>query len=562
MVAIIVANSDLSYRADSNCLSGAGYVTNPMSEADGQARTAVGHAFEVAARSPRPSTTKADPGAPTPDAVVDGTVPASARRLRLLGGLGALLMAVSSYGAGATPWTEPDKPPFQNGLQYVPWWYAAGVALWLLGAAVICRAWWLLGRLVRRDELAATVPEGWMVRTALLWAVPFLLAMPVGSRDVYAYALQGLLYVEGFNPYVVGPAVLNSEWLEQMSPIWRHSTSPYGPVAILVSAFAAAASAGELAGALGWLRLTAFAGVILVAVFVPRLARACGVEPAVAAWLGLAGPVLLVHGLAGAHHDLLTVGLMLAGLDCAVRRRGWLAGIALGLAAAVKVTAFIALPFAAVLVAANLAGTRKLTRGGAVLAVSAGGAFLVTTVVSGLGVGWIDGAPGTNSIIHWLSVPTSVGLVVGESLRLVGVPDGLRLAVVSLRLFAWYILLPITVLVLWWRIRHSTDTRRVVEYTGWALVAAVLLSPLVYPWYFIAPITLLAVATTNDRVRWVLASVGILGVLVTLPDGYNLARATMWPGAYIEVVGLAAALIRYRYLRRRRAETDSWPGTP
>jgi len=38
------------------------------------------------------------------------------------------------------------------------------------------------------------------------------------------------------------------------------------------------------------------------------------------------------------------------------------------------------------------------------------------------------------------------------------------------------------------------------------------------------------------------APVTLLGVFVIFPDGYNLARATMWPGAFVEVAALIVAV--------------------
>src|SRR5207237_3205373 len=108
-------------------------------------------------------------------------------------------------------------------------------------------------------------------------------------------------------------------------------------------------------------------------------------------------------------------------------------------------------------------------------------------------------------------------------------------------------------IALWWRVRRSTDRRRVVEQTGYALAAAVLLSPLVYPWYYLAPILVLAVAVTEPRVRTVLAAVTLFGLFVILPDGFNLAYPTKWVGAVCEVVILAVLGTRAVRARLRTA---------
>ena len=45
--------------------------------------------------------------------------------------------------------------------------------------------------------------------------------------------------------------------------------------------------------------------------------RACGVDPAVATWLGLLSPLVAVHAISGAHNDALLAGLVVAALAVA-----------------------------------------------------------------------------------------------------------------------------------------------------------------------------------------------------------------------------------------------------
>ena len=108
-------------------------------------------------------------------------------------------------------------------------------------------------------------------------------------------------------------------------------------------------------------------GVVLGTWYGRRLARACGVSEARAAWLGLASPLVAVHAIAGAHNDALVTGLVIAALAAAIGpvrrvrgpaplwRRGLYAGAALGLATGVKATALIALPFVALALVATRA---------------------------------------------------------------------------------------------------------------------------------------------------------------------------------------------------------------
>ena len=71
----------------------------------------------------------------------------------------------------------------------------------------------------------------------VLWAVPLLIGPPLGSRDVYAYAAQGRLAAEGYDPYQEGPARLGPDdpVLAPVDPLYRDAPVPYGPVFVFAS---------------------------------------------------------------------------------------------------------------------------------------------------------------------------------------------------------------------------------------------------------------------------------------------------------------------------------------
>src|SRR5262249_19707890 len=84
----------------------------------------------------------------------------------------------------------------------------------------------------------------------------------------------------GHNPYQTPPADLaslgQSHVMSAVSPFWRHTTSPYGPLFLgLMSAVVSVTGANLTAGVLA-VRVLDLAGVALLAWFVPRLARALG----------------------------------------------------------------------------------------------------------------------------------------------------------------------------------------------------------------------------------------------------------------------------------------------
>ncbi|MGK5684744.1 polyprenol phosphomannose-dependent alpha 1,6 mannosyltransferase MptB [Actinoplanes sp. URMC 104] len=268
-----------------------------------------------------------------------GTVVAMPRPavVRYAGLAGSLSLAVAARLGGATnPW----QPTITPGTIFTG---DDGVLLplaWLVGTALLITAW-LAGLRVR------PLRARWAYVTAALWMLPLLAFLPLGSYDAYSYACQGWQQGAGLDPYAGGVSVLGCPWADAVAPTWRDAPAPYGPLFLVLAGVAAAS--GSLAGTLAGLRVIALLGIALIAVALPVLARRGGVPLGRAVWLILACPLVPVHLVSGAHNDALMVGLLVAGLAVAVRRRGWAAGVLLGLAVAVKATAVVVVPFALLL---------------------------------------------------------------------------------------------------------------------------------------------------------------------------------------------------------------------
>ncbi|HWG97737.1 MAG TPA: polyprenol phosphomannose-dependent alpha 1,6 mannosyltransferase MptB, partial [Pilimelia sp.] len=488
--------------------------------------------------------------------------------------------------------------------------YAAAVAAWLLGLVLLGVAWWWLGRLPGPDGDPSRPGWRWLVGTGLLWALPPLAAPPLGSRDVYAYACQGWLWLHGGDPYGAGPSAAACPWADEVPPLWRDAPSPYGPLAIGVSGLAVAAARAlpgdDLLAAVALLRLAALGGVALVLWPGARLARRCGVRPADAARLGVVTPLVLLHAVSGAHHDALLAGLLVAACAAAYpravpprRARGFAApqarpggrwwtraiggGALLGLAAAVKVTALVAAPFLMLLVAgaapraasgpappdaparARPAPAGWLGRGAAALAAAAG-AFAALSLATGLGLGWVGALTGTSALRQWTSLPTGVGMGIGYALRAAGYPQAVDAAVAGARL-AGLVALAVALAALWWRAAgRPAAPATAVAAAGWGVLAAALLAPVVYPWYLLAPLGVLAAAVPSARPRRWLAAGTLGAAALVFPDGLGVAVLTKGPGAVLvtaaAVVGGWLALRRLAARRPAGRVTGSGPPGP
>ncbi|WP_240742416.1 polyprenol phosphomannose-dependent alpha 1,6 mannosyltransferase MptB [Micromonospora zingiberis] len=575
------------------------------------------------------------------------------RIVRWIGLAGALLLAIAGFLGGALPdettirvWDSDDGP--------------LTVVLWLAGTAAMVGAWWAL-----RDGAPSA---RWAYRTAGLWALPLLSTAPLGSRDVYSYACQGWVYADGADPYAIGVAAAGCPWLDAVAPVWRDTPAPYGPFFVLLAALAVLLGGG-LVGTVALLRLLAVAGLLVAALCLPGLARAAGVPARRATWLLLASPLVGVHLVAGAHNDAVMLGLLLPGLLLLVRRPDrpattpgqlpsgrtaaprWLrsgrtapsglpsgrtasgqlpsgrfaalaaarllvAGALLGLAVSVKATAVVVLPFAALLAVRGRPTLPSLSRDGGLLAVGVVGALVLTSLLSGLGLGWIGGLGSSGDTVQWTSPPTAVGMVVDYA----GELAGRHLGAVPVARVVGLVLLAGFLVLLWWRTWSAlrtvdpaesmsvTDPTRTLDSAepsraldsaepsraldsaeprhalhsveptgtpggvGWpsgppaaerrsrptllgagvALAATVILAPVFHPWYVTWPLAVLAVAAT--RTCWfVLPSA--LAAFLTLPDGTNLARLVKAPGA-VAMTLLLVGLVIWALPRLHRIRFD------
>ncbi len=459
--------------------------------------------------------------------------------LATVGFAGSVLLAVAAFLGGAkravpfhpTPvsiWRGPHGP--------------AVLLCWLVGTAAMTGAWWYARRAApdRRRVLA----------TVALWLLPLLVAPPLASRDVYAYACQGAVYHAGHNPYTEGVAALPCPWLDSVSPIWRGTGAPYGPLFLMIAG-AAVAVGGSLAGTVLVLRIVALAGVCLAAAGLPTLARHCGVPTERARWLALACPLVAIHLVGGAHNDALMVGLLVAGLAVIVavadRPPGWLlaGGALLGLASAVKASALVVLPFAALLALRGPYSVRRLFRDGGWVPAGALGALVAVTALSGLGFGWLGALSGGGVSVQWTAPSTAVGMTIELVTGLDAVPVTRALGLVALA---------VALVALWWRTRH----RDALCPAGVALALTVALAPVFHPWYATWPLFVLAAAAR--RTRW-FAVPCLVACFLDLPDGTSLALSTRAQGAV--AMTLALLVLGVVALRRRTSHAHSnLPTTP
>ncbi|QKT09171.1 polyprenol phosphomannose-dependent alpha 1,6 mannosyltransferase MptB [Gordonia sp. X0973] len=484
----------------------------------------------------------------------------------------SVLVALGAFGVADIP--RVNTVAQDAGLAWLTYGHGktlAAVAFWV-GVAVLVVCWVRIGRIVGgADASGAPRPTVKQVQIAVLaWATPLTMTVPIYSRDIYAYLAQAQVFRGGFNPYSDGPVHTPGPLLDSMAQVWASTTAPYGPTFMwLGRGVAALADENPILG-VQLMRAVLIPGLLLALWAVPRLAEHFGASPQQGLWLALLNPMVLIHLVAGAHVELLMMGVLVTGVTLAVRGRH-VGGLAvLGLAATIKITAAIAIPFLFWIWLAHLRDTRRdLPHGDSprrelprrelprrvvagVFAATAAiplAVFAAITAVSGLGLGWLTGLGWAGRIINWLSVPTLVGHVITwvaapwHALNLQSVlvyTRGVGAAALALILVG-----------LWIAFRQSE--RRAMAGMVWAMLAVLLLEPSTLPWYYTWALCLVVAFTLPLRVRALIVAASTVLLIVFQPDDSIVLYKPLPLLLAFALAALAAAsLLRPDPLRLRR----------
>jgi hypothetical protein len=452
---------------------------------------------------------------------------------RRLGFAGSLAVAVGGFGAGALPASVAVPPGLSN----------AASALTFLGLTLLVAAWLLLGRLVAAGD---TRPRD-LVVTLVWWTAPLMLAPPMYSRDIYSYFAQGMISVQGMDPYEVGPAVLGGTLARDIAPIWLHTPAPYGPLFLTAAAGVMRVAGNHTVLAALGMRALALAGLALLAYGVPRLARRSAASATGALWLGVLNPLVLAHLVAGAHNDALMVAFLVGGLLLAVRGRPALGTVVVTLAVLIKAPAVIALGFLVPLWADRLRQRRPVAIAIAVAgtAVAAAGTIVAVTTLAGAGYGWIGRLRSPGVVRNGLSITTDLGVLSGRLTHLVTGVDG-EPAVMTWRAAGTVIALAVTAVLLW-RALQALPRILPAHAFGLAMSVIVLLSPVVHPWYLLWGFVPLAATNGDRRVRATVVVLSVVAAYAVMPDGGSRTGPHLLAGA----VGLLLGLLGL-FLGRRR----------
>ena len=460
----------------------------------------------------------------------------------------------------------------------VGWWYepgfpgsaGAGVTLIWVGMGALSLAWLAIGLPLRAggDRRGPTRRQALVI--AAVWLVPLALAPPLFSRDVYSYLAQGTILHLGHSPYHQSPVILaglgRGHVLAAVSPFWRHTTAPYGPLFLELISLIVGITGSHLIGGVLLCRALELIGLGLLAVHVPRLTRALGADAGRGLWLTVASPLVTLGLVASGHNDLLMVGLLAAGVSVALRGNPLL-GVALcALAATIKVPALVGAVFIAVCWAreerTRPARLRFAAGAGAIAVVIVG----AVTLASGVGLGWLSTSLfSTPARVRLAITPsTAVGYTIAWLAHAAGVGVSARGLESTLATAATVVVAAIG-LALLWRARIP----RLGALLGVTLALAAGGGPAAWPWYFAWGLALLAACPGPQR-SVALAVALVVASFLVKPNGIlalPLGSAPAVLVVYLAIGGWAWA----RWARRRpdddlpgpaRPSADALPGAP
>ncbi len=388
------------------------------------------------------------------------------------------LLAISSLSLGwLTPDFKVESNPVFAVMRLTDIGQNLGIACLFLGAFLLLIMW------LNVEHEIHTPRE--LARFALSASLPSLLMPPLFSRDVYSYVAQGHLQLAGFNPYQVGVAKLEDWFKFGIDPMWAQTTTPYGAAYLLIEKFAAWISIDSTYTSMVFLRGVNIAAFVITIYGINRLAKIHNISQNFAMWLAVLNPITILHLVNAVHNDSLMIAAIVWGFVFAHEKRLVTASLTVAFAVAIKPIALIALPFLAISKNPqfNLQQRIKDWSSTAIVSLSALAALGYAT---GTGFGWVNAISTPGTVLNLAAPISLISEILDKSLSWFG--HDLGETIFPLIRFTGLVFCGLYVAKKSLDKSNESGTRR----AGLALACMILLSPVVFPWYFLWPLALFA----------------------------------------------------------------------
>ncbi len=399
--------------------------------------------------------------------------------------VGSILLTLAGFGVGALP--VDGGPAVALGLAGYTFGHGATLAMILCwaGVALLLTSWLALGP----RATAGRLPVGDAAWATALWSLPMLPAIPLFSRDAWSYLAQGAMTGAGVDPYEFGPEANPGAFTTEVSPDWQSTATPYGPLHLSLMRIIVAMSGGHPEVGILILRVVTLACVAAMLALIVAAARRVGVDAGAAVWMAGASPLTVIHLSGGLHNEVVPLVACLAAVVLTLDRRYAWAGVLMGLAVAFKATAVIVAPFLLWITLDRRRHSAGEGRFGsrpvmgaiadtALAAVVAIVVFVVATVASGTGFGWVNAISVSDRVINYLSAPTAVAHLIHALPGTAGFAD-----ILAVSRDIGRVVLAIALVAVWWCFRR--DTRTALRGILVGLLVFVLLNSLAWPWYYV-----------------------------------------------------------------------------
>lgn len=358
-----------------------------------------------------------------------------------------------------------------------------------------------------------------VVVVSLLAGVAAIVPAPLESTDVWSYSMYGRMVAEyDASPYTHVPNDFPDDpFKDRIGPRWHDTPSMYGPGFTVVSGGFMRVAGEDPGVARVLFQLFTLAGFALVVLLV---ARATGAAGAVVA-IGL-NPLILYSVVNSAHYDIVIGACLLGAVFLAVRQRDLGAGALVALAVTLKLTAGLAAPALVFWVwykrgFARACATGAVCAGLIVTALAVVGRFDMFDALSSA-----RGLIGLASFWHAIAPDGLASLPEGSAASLGGTA-------------ATVALVTTTAVSLWLGFTRRRDATPAFAIAG-AMVAYLLCSPYVVPWYAAAVLPVLALSWRSGM------SVLIAAQSAVFTIAYQLERSHS-DGVVLWVLAVAIALV-------------------
>lgn len=405
------------------------------------------------------------------------------------GAVGSLMMLFGSLGVGwLASVSDLRRIPLVIWLRLEPAGVVISVLALALGGMLLVRSWLRLGQ---KTKVWGPSSRRYTLAAVAAWGAPMFLAIPLFSRDVYAYIAQGKMMVNNLNPYEVGYAQLSNYLQTGADDLWAQNATPYGPVFLWIEEFVVWVTGGHPEWSIFLFRIAALIGVLLCIYCVPKLAQLHGINPHRALWLTAANPLFLTNFIASVHNDALMIGLALLGLYLAMVKRPLWGILLLTLSVGIKPITLVFLPFIGLLWAGRNAGWGRKFQYWAMTAGISLGLLALMGFINGFGFGWVGALSTPGSVWIWYAPIGFIGMIAGS----LGSGLGLNGALLTDIVHKAGTLSAVGI-ILWQMFRGEHG--RIVRRLTWSFAAIVFLAPMIQSWYIVWLIPLFAATGIRD----------------------------------------------------------------